>query len=228
MKLFELLDSPVQLIMYDLDGTLVDSVPDLAIALDKMLTDLNLPVAGDEKARLWVGNGIPSLVQRALADDMMGDQPGIVDEETFTRALERFKHHYAIEVGQHSSLYPGVFTFLSQIHKAGIKQAVVTNKSEIFTESLLKHMGIEHFFELSIGGDSLNEKKPHPMPLQHTMKHFDCTRDNTLMIGDSRNDVKAARAAEVKVVGLPYGYNHGEPIESAYPDTVVSDLTELL
>ncbi len=160
--------------MYDLDGTLVDSVPDLAIALDKMLTELNRPEAGDEKARLWVGNGIPSLVKRALADDMMGDQPGVVEEGTFTKAMERFKHHYAIEVGQHSALYPGVFTFLSQIHKAGVKQAVVTNKSEIFTDSLLKHMGIDHFFELSIGGDSLNEQKPHPLPLQHTMKHFGC------------------------------------------------------
>ncbi|WP_062267961.1 phosphoglycolate phosphatase [Endozoicomonas arenosclerae] len=228
MKLFELLDSPVQLIMYDLDGTLVDSVPDLAIALDKMLTDLNLPAAGIEKTRLWVGNGIPSLVRRALADDMMGDQPGVVDQETFSKALERFKHHYAIEVGQHSALYSGVFSFLSQIHKAGIKQAVVTNKSEIFTELLLKHMGIDHFFELSIGGDSLNEKKPHPMPLHHTMEHFGCNTQNSIMIGDSSNDVKAARAAGVKVVGLPYGYNHGEPIESSHPDSVVESLTDLL
>ncbi|WOG26374.1 phosphoglycolate phosphatase [Endozoicomonas sp. 8E] len=228
MKLFELLDSPVQLIMYDLDGTLVDSAPDLATALDKMLIELNLPEAGNEKARLWVGNGIPSLVKRALADDMMGDQPGVVEEGIFAKALERFKHHYAIEVGQHSALYPGVFTFLSQIHKAGIRQAVVTNKSEIFTNPLLKRMGIDHFFELSVGGDSLNEQKPHPLPLQHTMKHFDCNTQNSLMIGDSSNDVKAARAADVKVVGLPYGYNHGEPIESAHPDLVIDSLTDLL
>lgn len=228
MKLFELLDSPVQLIMYDLDGTLVDSVPDLTIALDKMLTDLNLPEAGDKKTRLWVGNGISSLVKRALTDDIMGDQPGVVEKDIFAKALERFKHHYTIEVGQHSALYPGVFTFLSQVYKAGIKQAVVTNKSEIFTDSLLQHMGIDHFFGLCVGGDSLVEKKPHPMPLQHTMTHFGCNSQNSLMIGDSSNDVKAARAANVTVVGLPYGYNHGKPIESAHPDRVVDSLTDLL
>ncbi|WP_252176283.1 phosphoglycolate phosphatase [Endozoicomonas sp. 4G] len=227
MKLFELLDNPVQLIMYDLDGTLVDSVPDLTIALDKMLADLNLPAAGNEKTRLWVGNGLSSLVKRALADDITGDQPGVVEKEFFASALERFQHHYTIEVGQHSTLYPGVFTFLSQVHKAGIKQAVVTNKSKTFTDSLLKHMDIDVFFELSLGGDSLKEKKPHPLPLQYTMKHFDCNMQNSLMIGDSSNDVKAAKAADVKIVGVPYGYNHGKPIESAHPDCIVESLTDL-
>ena len=217
-----------ELIMYDLDGTLVDSVPDLAISVDKMLTDLNLPVAGEEKTRLWVGNGIPSLVKRALADDFMGDQPNVVDQETFEKAYDRFKHHYAIEVGQHSHVYSGVREFLEAAHRKGIKQAVVTNKSELFTEKLLKLMKIDQYFELSLGGDSLDEKKPHPMPLLHAMKHFGTNTGNSLMIGDSSNDVKAARAAEVKVIGLPYGYNHGQPIETANPDRVVESLDKLL
>ena len=228
MKLFELLNTQPQLIMYDLDGTLVDSVPDLSISLDKMLTDLNLPEAGEENARLWVGNGIPSLVKRALTDDFMGDQPGIVDDETFEKAYDRFKHHYDIEVGQHSALYPGVLAFLETVEAANIKQAVVTNKSELFTDKLLKLMGIDQFFQLSIGGDSLDEKKPHPMPLQHAMKHFGTDTENSIMIGDSSNDVKAAKAANVKVIGLPYGYNHGKPIESADPDLVVADLSLLI
>ena len=113
-----------QLIMYDLDGTLVDSVPDLAISIDAMLDDMNLPKAGVDKVRLWVGNGIPSLVKRALVDDMAGDQPGIVNRDVFVKAYDSFKHHYAIEVGQHSHLYPGVKTFLQTMADNGVKQAV--------------------------------------------------------------------------------------------------------
>ena len=228
MKLTQLFDNHYpELIMYDLDGTLVDSVPDLAISVDKMLIDLGRPEAGIEKVRLWVGNGIPSLVKRALADDMGGDKPGIIDSALFEQAYERFKHHYGIEIGQHSHLYPGVRDFLQTMANNDIKQAVVTNKSELFTGQLLELMGIKQFFELSIGGDSLTEKKPHPLPLQHAMKHFGCNQKNTLMVGDSSNDIKAAKAAGVKVIGLPYGYNHGEPIENANPDLVVSNLSDL-
>ncbi|AMO57640.1 hypothetical protein GZ77_14120 [Endozoicomonas montiporae] len=217
-----------QLIMYDLDGTLVDSVPDLAISIDAMLDDMNLPKAGEDKVRLWVGNGIPSLVKRALVDDMAGDQPGIVNRDVFIKAYDSFKHHYAIEVGQHSHLYPGVKNFLEAMANKGVKQAVVTNKSEIFTEKLLKLMGIDHFFEISLGGDSLDEKKPHPMPLLHAIEQAEASLDTALMIGDSSNDIKAARAAGVKVIALPYGYNHGEPIEASNPDLIVPTMDKLL
>ncbi|MET4695581.1 phosphoglycolate phosphatase [Endozoicomonas lisbonensis] len=216
------------LIMYDLDGTLVDSVPDLAISIDAMLDDMNLPKAGEDKVRLWVGNGIPSLVKRALVDDMAGDQPGIVNRDVFVKAYDNFKHHYAIEVGQHSHLYPGVKDFLQAMADKGVKQAVVTNKSEIFTEKLLKLMGIDHFFEISLGGDSLDEQKPHPLPLLHAIKKAEASPDTALMIGDSSNDIKAARAAGVKVIALPYGYNHGEPIETSNPDLIVPTLDRLL
>ncbi|MCW7551213.1 phosphoglycolate phosphatase [Endozoicomonas gorgoniicola] len=229
MKLTEITagDLP-QLIMYDLDGTLVDSVPDLAISIDAMLDDLNLPKAGEDKVRLWVGNGIPSLVKRALVDDMAGDQPGIVNREVFVKAYDSFKHHYAIEVGQHSHLYPGVKDFLQAMADKGVKQAVVTNKSEIFTEKLLKLMGIDHFFEISLGGDSLDEQKPHPLPLLHAIEKAEASLDTALMIGDSSNDIKAARAAGVKVIALPYGYNHGEPIAASNPDLIVTTLDKLL
>lgn len=229
MKLTEFMagDLP-QLIMYDLDGTLVDSVPDLAISVDAMLDDMNLPKAGEDKVRLWVGNGIPSLVKRALVDDMAGDQPGIVNREAFVKAYDSFKHHYVIEVGQHSHLYSGVKDFLQAMADNGVKQAVVTNKSEIFTEKLLKLMGIDHFFEISLGGDSLNEQKPHPLPLLHAVEQAEASLDTALMIGDSSNDIKAARAAGVKVIALPYGYNHGEPIAASNPDLIVTTLDKLL
>ena len=229
MKLTEFMGGNLpQLIMYDLDGTLVDSVPDLAIAIDSMLEDMNLPKAGEDKMRLWVGNGIPSLVKRALVDDMGGDLPGIVNRDVFVKAYDSFKHHYSIEVGLHSHLYPGVKDFLQAMADQGIKQAVVTNKSEIFTEKLLKLMDIDAFFEISLGGDSLEEKKPHPMPLLHAIKQARASKETALMIGDSSNDIKAARAAGVQVIALPYGYNHGEPIETANPDMVVPTLDVLL
>ncbi|MGB1272136.1 MAG: phosphoglycolate phosphatase, partial [Endozoicomonas sp.] len=221
-------NSPPELIMYDLDGTLVDSVPDLAVAIDKMLKGLGRTPAGEAKTRLWVGNGIPPLVKRALADDMKGYQPGVVDASLFEQAHKRFRHHYGKELGLHSHLYPGVTEFLQVISARGHRQAVITNKSQEFTERLLKLMGIHQHFDLFLGGDSLPEKKPHPMPLLHAIQHFGATRETALMIGDSSNDIKAARAAGVKVVGLPYGYNHGEPIEHANPDLVVPTLTDLI
>ena len=229
MKLTEFMGGELpQLIMFDLDGTLVDSVPDLAIAIDAMLEDMNLPKAGTDKVRLWVGNGIPSLVKRALVDDMKGDQPGIVNREVFVKAYDSFRHHYSIEVGQHSHLYPGVKDFLQAMADKGVNQAVVTNKSEIFTGKLLKLMDIDRFFEISLGGDSLDEKKPHPMPLLHAIEQSGASLDTAIMIGDSSNDIKAAKAAEVKVIALPYGYNHGMPIEASEPDLIVPTLDQLL
>lgn len=214
--------------MYDLDGTLVDSLPDLTVAIDGMLTDLGLPVAGIDRVRLWVGNGIAVMVKRALANDIQGDQPGRVDSALAAAGLERFNHHYAQEIGQHSHLYPGVPVFLQAMHDLGVRQAVVTNKSAFFTDRLLQLMKIDHFFPLTIGGDTLAEKKPHPLPLLHAVKHFETTVACALMIGDSSNDIKAAKAAGIKVVGLPYGYNHGRPIEESHPDLVVAQLPELL
>lgn len=218
----------LSLVMYDLDGTLVESVPDLAVALDKMLSDIEMPIVRESKTRLWVGNGIPALVKRALADDMNGDQPGKVDNVLFEKAHERFKLHYTEELGLHSYLYPGVTEFLQAMKDRGIHQVVITNKSEQFAGRLLQLMGIDHYFNLTLGGNSLSEKKPHPMPLLHALKAFDTPVDKALMIGDSINDIRAARAAGVRAVGLSYGYNHGEPIEYANPDLVVSSLSELL
>ena len=217
-----------KLMMYDLDGTLVDSVTDMAVAIDCMLKESGLPAAGEEKVRLWIGNGIPSLVKRALADDMAGDQPGQVEDALFEEAFASFWHHYDREVGLHSTLYPGVREFLETMSERGIPQVVVTNKPEQFTDKLLKQMDIHQHFQLFIGGDSLPEKKPHPMPLLHVMDKFSVEKHQTLMIGDSSNDIKAARAAEVAVVALPYGYNHGEPVEKSEPDLVVDCLSSLI
>ena len=229
MKLSQLFNNQLpELIMYDLDGTLVDSVPDLAIAVQKMQQDLSLPVADTQTITLWVGNGIPTLIKRSLANDMSGDEPNIIEPSLFAKAQTCFNHHYSQELGLHSRLYDGVLPFLQAMADQQVKQAIITNKTAVFTEKLLKIMAIDSFFELCIGGDTLAEKKPHPLPLQHTIKQLNSRRSNSLMIGDSSNDVNAAKAAGVKVAGLTYGYNHGEPISASDPDIILSSLTELL
>ena len=217
-----------KLVMYDLDGTLVDSASDLAVATNFMLNDLGRPTAREEDVRIWIGNGIPSLVKRALANDMSGDQPHQVDDALFDRAHELFNQHYDREVGKHSQLYPGVATFLTAMTRRGIKQVVITNKSAQFTEKLLKLLNIHQHFDLFLGGDSLVEKKPHPMPLLHAVNQCAVRKEEALMIGDSCNDIKAARSAEIAVIALPYGYNHGVPIEHSSPDLVVDTLDLLL
>ena len=216
------------LIMYDLDGTLVDSVPDLIIATDCMLKDLNRPLAGSENLSHWVGNGIPALIKRALANDIEGDQPGRIDPEHFQTALTCFQHHYKHEVGQHSQLYPGVKPFLEVMHSQGITQTIITNKAEVFSHLLVQAMGIDHLFDYLVGGDTLPECKPHPLPLLHTIEKYHSTPGNALMIGDSIHDINAARAVGIQVVGVTYGYNHGNPISEANPDCTVANLMDLL
>ena len=228
MKLLELFGRLPAVIMYDLDGTLVDSVPDLTWSIDQMLAQLGMPVAGEAKVRLWVGNGVPVMVKRALADDMDGDQPGRVDETLFEKGYALFREAYGASCGKYSDVYPGVVEFLEAMQEQGVKQAVVTNKSGNFTAQLLEEKGLTQFFSQVIGGDTLPEKKPHPLPLLHVVEQCNVSADKALMVGDSKSDVIAAKAAGIRVIGLPYGYNHGQPIETADPDWVVSDLSVLI
>ena len=214
----------VELIMYDLDGTLVHSVPDLAIAADNTRQDMGMTPIGVERINLFIGNGVPKMIQRTLTDSM----DGVVDAATFVKAQDIFHHHYHSVLGKYSSIYDGVVPFLKEMKARGMVQVVVTNKSEEFTQRLLELMGIAEYFDLVIGGDTLPECKPHPLQLQHALKHFNMPKARALMIGDSVNDVLAAQAASVPVVGLTYGYNHGVPIAESNPDKVVDSLLELL
>lgn len=229
MKLLRLFNDQLpELIMYDLDGTLVDSLQDLTTAIDKMLTDFGHPAAGIKKVKLWIGNGIPSLVRRALGGDLSSSNSASEHTLLFEQAIKCFQKHYANEVGRYTVMYPGVQHFLQTMSNKGIKQTIITNKSAVFTEKLLKRIGIGSFFSLILSADSLPEKKPHPMPLLHTIKECGCSVSQSLMIGDSCNDIEAARAAGVKAAGLTYGYNYGKPIATANPDVVLSKLSDLL
>jgi phosphoglycolate phosphatase len=213
-----------RLVMFDLDGTLVDSVPDLSAAVDKMLMLLGREPAGIEHVREWIGNGAPVLVRRALAGKL--DHAG-VDDEQADHALALFMKAYA-ESHTHTLVYPGVPATLDWLKAQGVRMAVVTNKPEQFVAPLLQEKGLGGYFDWLIGGDTLPQKKPDPAALLHVMALAGVERDDALFIGDSRNDIGAARAAGVHCVGLTYGYNHGRPIEEENPDLVLDDLRQLL
>lgn len=212
-----------QLVMFDLDGTLVDSVPDLAAAVDAALLQLGRRPVGVARVREWVGDGAPVLVRRALAGQL--DHSG-VDDALAGQALALFMEAYA---GGHplTTVYPGVEATLDWLRAHRVPLAVVTNKPERFVAPLLEEKGLGRF-DWMVGGDTLPQRKPDPAGLLHVMQLAGAAPDRSLLVGDSRSDVRAARAAGVPVVALRYGYNHGRPIEEEQPDLVLDDLRELL
>lgn len=221
MRLFD--GALPQLVMFDLDGTLVDSVPDLAAAVDHMLALRGRPPAGVERVRDWVGNGALVLVRRALAGSLAHDGVG---EAEARAALEDFFEAYS---GDHSSttVYPGVMPFLAWLRERGVALAVITNKPGQFVAPILEEKGLGDF-DWIIGGDTLPVKKPDPAGLLHVMRAAGAAPDRSLFIGDSRNDVLAARAAGVTVVAVDYGYNHGRPVAAEGPDLLVDSLAALI
>lgn len=215
------------LAMFDLDGTLVDSVPDLARAVDQMLGALGRAPAGEEKVRCWVGNGAAMLVRRALADAVEvktdPEQDGL-----FPVAQELFMAAYAQANGRDGRIYPGVDLLLEHYRAEGVPMAVVTNKPAGFTHALLDQLQLSRYFPVVVAGDTLEQRKPHPAPLLHACDRSGVQPGSALMFGDSRVDVEAARAAGCPVICVSYGYNRGEPIHSAGADRVVDSLAELL
>lgn len=213
-----------KLVMFDLDGTLVDSVPDIAIAVNKTLQDLGLPTVSEDKVRLWVGNGAEMLIRRALTD---GDDNQPVDQALWDKAhklaLGYYPYHHDIQY-----LFAGVKAFLETMQQHAVKMAIVTNKPVQFVEPLLKELGINQFFQWFIGGDSLPQKKPAPEPLLYVLKQAGVSNTQALFIGDSRSDIRAAKAANVPCAALTYGYNHGEPIANENPTWVIDNLNDLL
>ncbi len=215
-----------RLIMFDLDGTLVNSVPDLAAAIDLMLQDLGFAAAGEARVRHWVGQGATLLVRQALAHALNHNDPKKLEEDQTQTAQARFFLHYEQHNGRHARLYPDVASTLARLRQAGHPLALITNKPLQFTTVLLRHLALE--FDLVLGGDSLAQRKPHPAPLQHCLRHFGHSARHALMVGDSIHDIQAARAAGVPVACVSYGYNHGQDIREGGADAVIDSLSELL
>ncbi len=212
-----------KLILIDLDGTLVDSVPDLAFCVDRMMEQLGRATHGEQKVRNWVGNGVERLVRRAL----IGQLDGEPDEADFEQAYPLFVTLYDRHNGEESRLYEGVEQGLDYLQSGDYHLGCVTNKAAQFTEPLLQALGVYDRFGIVISGDSLPKKKPDPMPLLHAARHYGVEPAEALMLGDSVSDVKAARAAGFQVICVSYGYNHGRDIREAQPDAVIDSFTEL-
>ena len=212
-----------KLIKIDVDGTLVDSVPDLAYCIDEMMKELGLQKWGEAKVRHWVGNGIPKLVERALT----GELEGRPIKEVFDIAYPIFLDLYEDNAAERSYLYDGVREGLDYLKSQGYQLGCVTNKSEQFTHPLLKALGIFKDFKIIISGDTLVKRKPDPMPLLYCAEHFNLKPEECLMLGDSVSDVKAARAAGFDIICMSYGYNHGNDIADEKPDLVIDSMTQL-
>lgn len=212
-----------QMILIDVDGTLVDSVPDLAYCVDEMMRQLGMPERGEARVREWVGNGVERLVRRALINQLDGEP----DDELFHRAYPLYLELYSENTSKRSQLYPGVLEGLNYLQASGYKLGCVTNKAACFTEPLLQDLGIHDRFSIIISGDTLTKKKPDPEPLLHAARFFGVMPEQAMMIGDSVSDVKAARAAGFQIVCMSYGYNHGVDIREAHPDAVIDSMAEL-
>ena len=226
--LARLRNSDFKLALFDLDGTLVDSVPDLADAVDYSMQQLDLPLPGQGRVRLWVGNGTPMLVRRALAYGMDLPSTDAVPDALLEQALEHFSQHYQQHHAARTELYTGARELLEHWFNQGIQLALVTNKPARFTHPLCEALDIARFFAVMISGDTLSVRKPDPGQLVHACEALGVTRRDTVMIGDSIHDLHAARAAAISAVCVSYGYNHGENICEANPDLLVDSLSELL
>lgn len=209
------------LLIFDLDGTLIDSVADLAAATNGALADFQLPQASEAQVRSWVGNGSVKLIERALAA-----QGGArVDAAA---AHERFLWHYKQVNGSKTALYDGVAQGLKALQQAGFALALVTNKSAQFLPAILQRFDWQDLFVVVLGGDSLPTKKPDAAPLLHACNALKISADAAAMIGDSKNDILAAKAAQMTALALSYGYNYDEPIAHSHPDAVFDEFGELV
>jgi phosphoglycolate phosphatase len=216
---------PVRLTQFDaaiidLDGTLVDTVGDFDAALNAMLRDLSLPGVDRAFIEHTVGKGSEHLIRSTLA------QVGGASS-AYEAAWARYQHHYLAINGEHSAVYPGVEAGLARLKAHGLRLACLTNKPTAFARPLLQRKGLLGFFDVVFGGDAFERKKPDPLPLRKTCEALGTVPSRTLMVGDSSNDAKAARAAGCPVLLVSYGYNHGQPVQAVDADGVLGRLDAL-
>ncbi|MGZ3158809.1 MAG: phosphoglycolate phosphatase [Burkholderiaceae bacterium] len=206
----------------DLDGTMLDTALDIQVAINRMRKELHLAPLSIDTVKDFVGKGSENLISRVLAVDY---QPAEV-EQHFAQALASYMRHYQAINGDYSELYPQVCEGLEALQAKKVRLACVTNKPYAFAVTLLQKKGLHHYFDIIYGGDSLPKKKPDPAPLLQVCADFALQPRQVVAIGDSSNDAQAARAAGCWVLNVPYGYNHGQPIQEVDSDGIVSTLLD--
>ena len=212
----------IRAVIIDLDGTMLDTVPDFHVAINRMRAELDLrPIAAQQVENL-VGKGSENLIRGVLAIDF--DAAGV--DQRFEQAMAAYQRHYLTINGDHAALYDGVLEGLAAMQAMDLRMACVTNKPIAFARPLLEKKGLAGFFEIVYGGECLPRKKPDPMPMLQVCADFDLAPADVVAIGDSSNDAEAARAAGCWVLAVPYGYNHGRSIHEADSDGIVESLLE--
>ncbi|WP_305825019.1 phosphoglycolate phosphatase [Massilia brevitalea] len=206
----------------DLDGTMLDTVPDFELALNAMRAEFSLAPIGQDTIKPMVGKGSEKLIRDVLSLDFAPERVEAVYED----AMAAYQRHYLAINGEKSVLYAGVIEGLQALRDMGLRLACVTNKPISFTTPLLAQKGLAPYFELVYGGDSLPRKKPDPLPLLQVCSDFDLPPQQVVAIGDSSNDAEAARAARCFVLTVPYGYNHGRPVQEIDSDGIVNSLLD--
>jgi phosphoglycolate phosphatase len=213
-------------VLFDLDGTLIDSAPDLALAINHMLTSIGREEISPAIIRSWVGNGASILVQRGLSGQTDIDEN--LDPELLEKSLAIFLDFYAKNLCVDTVTYPHVRASLKILKAKGYQLAIVTNKPYDFIQPILDGLELNGLFELLVGGDTLEKRKPDPLPLHYTCEKLGVTVEQCVMVGDSKNDVLAANAANMQSIGLSYGYNYGEDINEHNPDISFDDFADII
>ncbi len=209
--------------MFDLDGTLVDSAPDIHAALNDTLAYFQLPQVELKQTVSWIGNGAPKLVERALSFVRENDTSDV----TFPSVLQRFFQDYATYSGTRAVLYKGVIDGLQWLQSKHVCLTLCTNKPEQFTKTLLRTLSLQDYFSALVCGDTLSVKKPDPQPLLWLCDRVGVPPAESLMVGDSITDVEAARRAKMQIACMSYGYNHGRPIAQEFEGVVFDSMVEL-
>jgi phosphoglycolate phosphatase len=210
----------ISLVLFDLDGTLVDSLDDLTDAVNHMLAGLGRQQLDPAQVRQLVGKGARNLVQRALATDSPGEIDG---------GLAAFTEFNALHITDKSRLYPGARELLQQLAGGGIRMAVISNKQEALSRLILKTLGVEGFFAIIAGGDTFPEMKPSPLPLERVMDEFNCRPAEAVMVGDSINDIQAGKRAGITTIGCSWGYGAAEELSGAdYQAACLADISGII
>jgi phosphoglycolate phosphatase len=215
-------------IFFDLDGTLVQTSPEIADAVNDTLRHFGWPQASQEQVDRWIGHGTRELLIQALAQATGHSDEAVRQGPVLRDALPLFDQHYQARCGTRSQLYPHVRETLAALRQAGCKLAVVTNKEGRYTDTVLQAHQLADQFDLIVSGDTFPQKKPNPVGVQHGLRLWDVPVDRALFVGDSSIDAATARQAGVAVWLLPYGYNMGQSVHACQPDRVIADFSQLL
>jgi phosphoglycolate phosphatase len=210
------------LVMYDLDGTLIDTASEIALAVNATLRQYKFNTVTEDQVKAWIGHGTVWLMQQAWPDKRDVDA-----HDTWNTVMGNFMQHYKYVVGTASKPYPAVLETLTRLKEQGIKQAIVTNKEEPYTSKILAQHNMNDLFDLLISGNSLPYKKPDAAVIEYCLEALGETKEGSLFVGDSEIDIKTAKNAGVTCWVVPYGYNAGRDIAEANPDKLIHSISKV-